>query len=69
MKKEYDFSNAEQGKFTRKIQDINIPIYLDKDVRLFFLKTLKLSEKDKSLSEIVNDMLKKDIAITKKFLA
>jgi hypothetical protein len=32
MKEEYDFSNAEQGKFYMPVEDINTPIYLDKDV-------------------------------------
>ncbi len=30
MKDEYDFSNAEQGKFYRPLDDLEIPIYLDK---------------------------------------
>lgn len=32
MKDEYDFSNAEQGKFYRPIEALDIPIYLDKEV-------------------------------------
>jgi hypothetical protein len=32
MKDEYDFSNAEQGKFYVPAEDIQLPIYLDKDV-------------------------------------
>jgi hypothetical protein len=31
MKKEYDFKNAEQGKFYIPIEELNIPIYLDED--------------------------------------
>ena len=32
MKEEYDFSNAEQGKFYIPIESIQLPIYLDKDI-------------------------------------
>ncbi len=32
MKEEYDFSNAEQGKFYVPVEDIQLPIYLDKDI-------------------------------------
>ena len=39
MKKEYDFSKAEQGKFYRPIEKLEIPVYLDKEVKEFFGKT------------------------------
>lgn len=29
MKEEYDFSNAERGKFYRPDAQLNIPVYLD----------------------------------------
>ena len=32
MKEEYDFSNAEQGKFYVLIESVQLPIYLDKDI-------------------------------------
>jgi hypothetical protein len=38
MKKEYDFSKAEQGKFYRPVEKLEIPIYLDKEVKEFFSK-------------------------------
>ena len=37
MKKEYDFSKAEKGKFFVPIDKIKIPIYLDKRVQLHYL--------------------------------
>jgi hypothetical protein len=40
MKKEYDFTNAQQGKFYRPIEELKIPIYLDEEVREF-LKLLQ----------------------------
>ena len=30
MENEYDFSKAEQGKFYRPIEELEIPVYLDK---------------------------------------
>ena len=31
MKAEYDFTNAEQGKFYRPIEQLDIPVYLDEE--------------------------------------
>ncbi|RUA04280.1 MAG: hypothetical protein DSY43_06620 [Gammaproteobacteria bacterium] len=63
MKKEYDFTNAEQGKFYRPIEELNIPVYLDDDIKQFFMKSIK---KDNfSLSDTVNSLIKQDIEISK----
>ncbi|RUA06822.1 MAG: hypothetical protein DSY43_01140 [Gammaproteobacteria bacterium] len=63
MKKEYDFTNAEQGKFYRPIEELNIPVYLDDDIKQFFMKSMK---KDNfSLSDTVNSLIKQDIEISK----
>ena len=66
MKKEYDFTNAEQGKFYVPIEELDIPIYLDEEVKRFFLKKLKNKDVDFSLSSIVNALLLKDIEISKR---
>ena len=63
MRDEYDFTNAEQGKFYRPLEELEIPIYLEKEVKEFFLN--KLHEKNRSLNELINSLLKKDIEITK----
>lgn len=65
MKKEYDFKNAQQGKFFRPINELDIPIYLDDDVKSFFMDKIKNS-KDFSLNTIINSLLKQDIEISKK---
>jgi hypothetical protein len=36
MKKEYDFSKGERGKFFRPDAELNIPVYLDPDVAKAF---------------------------------
>ncbi len=66
MKKEYDFTNAEQGKFYRPIEELDIPIYLDKDVKNFFMANFKEKKNDFSLNKIINSLIKKDIEISKR---
>ena len=61
MKKEYDFSNAERGKFFNPDAKFNIPIYLDEDVLNYFAKHAE--SKNVDLNDMVNDLLKKDIAL------
>jgi len=34
--KKYDFTNAEQGKFYIPIEELDIPIYLDEEVKIIF---------------------------------
>ena len=66
MKDEYDFTGAEQGKFYRPIEELDIPIYLDKEVKNFFVQKMRKERQAFSLSEIVNSLLKKDIEISEK---
>lgn len=66
MKDEYDFTNAEQGKFYRPIEELEIPIYLDKEIVAFLMKNIKKKGSDYSLNSIVNALIKQDIEISKK---
>ena len=66
MKKEYDFTNAKQGKFYRPIEELDIAIYLDDEIKSFFLKNIKDRASDFSLNKIVNSLIKQDIEISKK---
>lgn len=63
MQEEYDFSNAEKGKFYRPLNELEIPIYLDSDVKEFY--TQLSIEREADLSKIVNSILKKEIEIYK----
>ncbi len=65
MKDEYDFSNAEQGKFYRPLSELEFPVYLDQEVSAYFKDKLS-TMKHGSISELVNTLLKKDIEIAKK---
>ena len=57
MKKEYDFSKGERGKFYYPKAEFNLPIYLEPEVAEFVQKLA--DEKDVDRSEIVNMLLKK----------
>lgn len=59
MKQEYDFSKAERGKFYRPNAKLNLPVYLDDDVRNYLAD--KAKSKNVEVNEIVNDLLRKDI--------
>ena len=61
MKKEYDFTDAQQGKFYRPIEELEIPIYIDKDIQKVIVSVADKS--NKSISELVNSLLKNDIEI------
>ena len=66
MKEEYDFTNAEQGRFYRPIEELDIPVYLDKDIREVLMKKLKEKGDGFSLNSIVNALIKQDIEISRK---
>jgi len=59
MKEEYDFSTAEQGKFYRPIDELEIPVYLDKDVEKFFYQ--RAAGRDIDLKQIVDTILRKEM--------
>ena len=52
MKKEYDFSKAEKGKFYTPVEQIDLPIYLDKSIKDFYKNAARLKRID--LSKMVN---------------
>jgi hypothetical protein len=59
MRKEYDFSKGERGKFYRPDVELNLPVYLDPDVAEFLRE---LAEKQGTEVEaIVNDWLRRNI--------
>ena len=56
MKKEYDFSRAQRGRFYRPDVVFNIPVYLDKDNRAFVEKVAQSRHSD--VSTVVNDLIR-----------
>lgn len=61
LRKEYDFSKGERGKFYRPDMKLNIPIYLDEEVLAFVEKIA--SKKGIDQSSVVNELLKGDIKL------
>ena len=66
MKEEYDFTNTEQGRFYRPIEELEIPVYLDRDIREILMKKLKEKGNEFSLNSIVNALIKQDIEISRR---
>lgn len=61
MPAEIDFSNAERGKFYRPNLSLHMPVYLDKDVQDYLMGIA--TRKGIQISELANDMLKREIEI------
>jgi len=61
MHEEYDFSKGERGKFYNTNAQYHLPIYLDAEVLDYF--AAKAKAKGVELNTMVNDLLKKDIAL------
>ena len=61
LRKEYDFSKGERGKFYHPDMKLNIPIYLDEEVSAFVEEIA--SKKGIDRSSVVNDFLKGDIKL------
>jgi len=61
MKKEYNFSNAERGKFYRKGAKLRLPIYLD--IKLQSCLQELAQKKHKGMTEMVNHLVRKEIEI------
>jgi predicted HicB family RNase H-like nuclease len=61
MKDEYDFSKGTRGKFYRKDAAIDLPVYLDPDVRRYLTERAKA--KGVEVNQLVNELLKRDIAL------
>ena len=59
MKKEYDFSQGERGKFYHPEATLNLPVYLEPDVADFMQK-LSI-KKQTEIEKLVNDWLRKEI--------
>lgn len=61
MKPEYDFKNAERGKFFRPGAVLRLPIYLEPEVQDYL--AAKAQAKNIDLDDLVNDLLRQEIRI------
>jgi cytidylate kinase len=64
MKREYDFSKAEQGQFYRIDAVIQLPIYLDAKVQAQVERVARKNGKD--VSELVNQVVQKEMELIEK---
>ena len=62
MRKEYDFSKGERGKFYQPDIKLNIPIYLDEDVSTFVEKIASKKGVERSL--VVNELIRADMKLS-----
>ena len=61
MKAEYDFSQAERGKFHQPDAVFSFPVYLDSDVNDFLSELAEQKKVD--IQNLVNDLLRMDIKL------
>ena len=61
MPPEIDFSKGVRGKFYRSTAKLNLPVYLDADVQAYL--SAIASKKGVQLSDLANDLLKREIGI------
>jgi hypothetical protein len=61
MKKEYDFSKGERGKYFKPGIKLNLPIYLDPEVLPVIEQIAE--KKNTDLSTVVNDLIRSDLMI------
>jgi hypothetical protein len=61
MRKEYDFSKGERGKFYRPNAKLNLPVYLDEEVLAFVQRIARRRKTD--LSSVVNQLLRSDMQV------
>jgi hypothetical protein len=61
MKSHYDFSKGERGKFYQPNAVFRLPVYLDEQTQSYLVA--KAEAKGVELSELVNDMLRREIDI------
>lgn len=61
MKEEYDFSKGVRGKFYRPNAILNLPVYLDNEVRIYLQECAR--SKGVEVGQLVNEMLKQDIKL------
>jgi len=61
MKDEYDFSNAERGKFYRPGAQLIPPVHLDPEVLSYL--AARAEARGTSLNDLVNELLRKDIEL------
>jgi cytidylate kinase len=66
MKREYDFSKAERGKFYRKGAELRLPIYLDAKLQSQLERIAQ--RKGKEINDVVNQLVKKEVELLEELI-
>ena len=61
MPEEINFSGGERGKFFKPDSKLHFPVYLEAEVQAYLAKVAE--KKGVQLSDLANELLKKEIAI------
>ena len=64
MRQEYDFTDAERGKFYRRDVEFQIPVYLESDSLAFVEEIAR--RKGTDISDVVNDLIRADRDLLKR---
>jgi succinyl-CoA synthetase beta subunit len=67
VKKEYDFSKGERGKFYHPDTELYLPVYLEQDTAEILRKLSK--KKGVDIGTIVNEWIRKDISIVETIMS
>jgi hypothetical protein len=59
MRREYDFSGGQRGKFYRPDALLNRPIYLDRDILAYLNE--RANSQGIEVSQLINEILRKNI--------
>jgi cytidylate kinase len=65
MKRNYDFSNGVRGKFFREGAELRLPIYLDARLQKQLEDLAQRNGKD--VTELVNQLLKREVQLIEEF--
>ena len=61
MENHYEFKDAQRGKFYRSAATLHLPVYLDEKLQEYL--TAAAERKGTTISELVNDLLTRGIAL------
>jgi predicted DNA-binding protein len=66
MKREYNFSKAERGKFYKEGVELRVPIYLEAKLQNQLERLSRKTGKD--VGDMVNELVKKEVELIEEFL-
>ena len=65
MKREYNFSKAQRGKFYKKGAELILPIYLEAKLQNQLQRIAQ--KRGKGIGEVVNELVRKEVEVIEEF--